>query len=129
MKKVLLRWSVICLLLFVLCLQCWFVSAAGRQRYIYDSKGRRDPFIPLVDKTGFRTDFSPPEERVRLPFEVGIKGILWNGREYYAIINDEVRKKGQNLGDIKIKDIEKDKVVLEYAGKEFITFFKKEKKK
>ena len=116
-----------------LCLALNVAFAESRQRkFIYDSKGKRDPLISLLDKespTGLRTVFTPPEIEAKLPVEIAIKGILWNGREYFAIINDEVMKKGGQLGQVKIKEIEKDRVILEYGDREFTVFLRKEKEK
>lgn len=103
-----------------------------QEKFIYDSRSKRDPFIPLLDEkspTGIRTIFAPLEKKVRLPLEITVKGILWNGREYFAIVNDEVVKKGEYLGEVGIKDIEKDKVILEYNEREFTVFLRKEKEK
>ena len=104
----------------------------SQEKFIYDSESRRDPLIPLLDKdspTGSRTVFTPPEIKVELPLKVEVKGILWNGQEYYAIINDAVTKAGQQLGEVKIGEIEKDKVIIEYGGREFTVFLRKEKEK
>lgn len=104
-----------------------YSHAAQQEQFIYDSMGKRDPFIPLLDKgspTGLRINFMPPELEIRLPLTVEIEGILWNGREYFAIINHEVVKKGDKLGKVKIKNIEQDKVILEYSERDFTVFLK-----
>jgi len=109
-----------------------FSQALAQEEFIYDSMGRRDPLIPLLDQkspTGLRAGFSPPRKRVRLPMELKIKGILWNGREYFAIINEKVMKKGEALGEVKIKEIEQDRVIVEYTQREFTVFLREEKEK
>ncbi len=106
-------------------------QAQQQEKFIYDAEGRRDPFIPLLDQQapqGLRTDFSPPEVKVKLPLEIDVKGILSKGNEYYAIINEQVMKEGQNLGEVKIKKIEANSVIVEYGQREFRLFLKKEKK-
>ena len=70
-----------------------------------------------------------PEVKIALPVQIEVKGVLWNGREYFAIINNEVMKKGQNLGEIKIKEIDKDKVILQYGAREYEVSLRKEKEK
>jgi len=108
---------------------------AGRQarkEFIYDSGGRRDPLIPLLDEkspTGLRTTFSPSQKKVSLPLELKVKGILWNGQEYFAIINEGVMREGESLGEVKIKKIEQDKVTVEYDEREFTVFLREEKEK
>lgn len=118
---------------FVFCfLSTVYCQGAAEEGFIYDSEGRRDPFVPLLDKespTGLRITFTPPEVSVELPLEVTVKGILWSGKEYYAIINNEVVKKGQNLGELKIKEIQKNKVIVEYGGKKYEVLLRKEKER
>lgn len=120
--------AVLCIVYCVLCI----AFCQAEDRFIYDAQGRRDPFIPLVDKsssTGLRTSFVPPDLEVRLPVDIKVKGILSKDDEYFAIINDKVMKKGQNIGEIKIKRIEKDKVILKYGQKDFTVYLKRGKVK
>ena len=120
----------------VFCILCagsnCFSEEKGPGKFVYDARGRRDPFVPLYDKdsaTGLRKAFTPPEREIRLPIAIEIRGILWNGSEYFAIINDKVMSKGKNIGEVWIREIEKDRVILEYKEKELIEPFKKETKK
>lgn len=102
-----------------------------QERFIYDSRNKRDPFISLLDSnspTGLRTVFTRPGEQVTLPVEIKLSGILWNGKEYFAIINEEVLKKGQYVEKVKIAEIEKDRVIVEYLGQNFAVPLRKEKK-
>ena len=102
------------------------------ERFVYDSMGKRNPFVPLTDPkspTGIRGVFVPPEVEVKLPIEITLKGILWNGKEYFAIVNGEVIKQGEHMDNVKIKGIEKDKIILEYGEREFTVFLKKEKER
>lgn len=110
---------------------CFFLSnLAGADRlFIYDSEGRRDPFVPLLDRTsptGLRIILIAPRQELELPLDIKVKGILWNEQEYFAIINDEVLRQGQRLGEVKIKTIGKDMVTVEYRQKEFTIFLRKE---
>lgn len=97
--------------------------------FIYDSMKKRDPFIPLLDPdspTGIRIEFAPPAQRIGLPLEMTLRGVLQRGKERYAIINDDVVQEGDNMGDVKIKRIEKDRVIVEYREREFAIFLRKE---
>ena len=97
--------------------------------FIYDSMRKRDPFIPLLDPdspTGIRIEFAPPAQRIGLPLEMTLRGILQRGKERYAIINDDVVQEGDNMGDVKIKRIEKDRVIVGYREREFVIFLRKE---
>ncbi|MBN2096910.1 MAG: general secretion pathway protein GspB [Candidatus Omnitrophica bacterium] len=108
-----------------------YCQAAPEEEFIYDALGKLDPFIPLIDNaaaTGLREDFRPPEQVVRLPVEVMVKGVLWNGREYFAIVNDQVMKTGDLIDNkVKIKEIKSDRLILEYGKKEFTILLRKEK--
>lgn len=116
---------------FILILKVCFAQI-GQEKFIYDSGGRRDPFVSLLDKdspTGLRRIFTPPEVKVELPVEITLKGILQKGEKFFAIINDEVMQKGDKIDEVEIKEIEKDKVILEYNERELAVFLGKEKEK
>jgi hypothetical protein len=122
------------IIILILGLRTPFSFAQGfvEERFVYDSRGRRDPFVPLVDKDspgGIRRSFLPPQIKVRLPVELKVEGILSRSGEYFAIINGQIKKRGEDIERIKIKEIEKDKVILFYEGREFISFLRKEKEK
>ena len=109
-----------------------FAQGFAEEKFIYDSRGRRDPFIPLVDKDSpesIRRSFLPPQIEVELPVKLKLQGILSKSGEYFAIINSQIKKKGEDISGIKIKEIEKDRVILFYEGREFIYFLRKEKEK
>ena len=120
---------------FIVALKSSFSFAQAQQKkFIYNPGDRRDPFISLLDKdssTGLRTIFKPSKAKVKVkpPLKIKVTGILRTGEEFFAIINDKVMKKGQNLGEIKIKEIKKDRVIVEYGEREFTEFLKKEKQK
>lgn len=105
---------------------------ASEEGFIYDSRGRRDPFIPLTDKdspTGLRRIFTPPEAAVKLPVQIILKGILQKGEKFFAIINDEVMQKGDRIDEVEITEVQKDKVILQYNEREFSVPLRKEKEK
>lgn len=62
-------------------------TSAARE-YAYDPSGRRDPFIPLVQRTGGeeKSDRAlPPLQRVGLT-EINLIGIIWGGFGYTAMV-------------------------------------------
>ena len=82
----------------------------------YDSKGKRDPFVPLVrdgrlvgvaSETPTTVSTAPPH----------LLGILWDpaGHSIALIDNTEV-KVGEMVGPYRVTDIRKDAVVLEGEG-------------
>lgn len=118
--------------IFVLRTPFSFAQGFAEERFIYDSRGRRDPFIPLVDKDspeGIRRSFLPPQIKVKIPVTLEVQGILSKSGEWFAIINGQIKKKGEDISGIKIKEIKKDRVILFYEGREFISFLRKEKEK
>lgn len=83
----------------------------------YDSKGRRDPFVPLIgpDKTVVTSlDDIMSIDDVRLEgIAVGAQG------KKVAMINGEMLKEGERVGNFEIKAITKSAVSLIISGKEY----------
>jgi len=132
MRAKLRKFSVFCFLVSVISYLPFGSCEASEEDFIYDSRGRRDPFIPLTDKdspTGLRRIFVPPEAEVKLPIEITLKGILQKGGKLFAIINDEVMQKGDRIDELEITEVQKDKVILQYNGREFSVPLRKEKEK
>lgn len=51
---------------------------------------------------------------------LALNGIIWDATEPYAIINDEVVRRGDRIGGCKVVDIKEDRVILD-NGTEQIT--------
>ncbi len=49
-----------------------------------------------------------------------LKGVIWKGNEAYVLIGDDILKEGEQKGDLKILEIEKDRVVC-MKGKHVVT--------
>ncbi len=96
-------------LFFTLYLLCY----AQQEQYKYDAKGKRDHFIPLVTADGRLLKLEPEE---------GVKGLLLEGIIYdnyslsYAIVNGEIAKIGDKIGDYQVLKIEKNKVTFIKEG-------------
>ncbi len=91
-----------------------FSQAAFR----YDANDKRDPFIPLVDKSGnLLPEFRPAGSQI----ELNLEGIVFSDKgDSYALISGEVLRAGDSIGDYKVIKIERNKVVLNRAGEEFV---------
>jgi len=85
------------------------------EAFEYESKGKRDPFVPLVGAerpTAARLADITSIEDIRLDgIALGAKG------EAAAIINGELIKTGAKVGDITVVSITKTMVTLDIVGK------------
>lgn len=88
------------------------------ESFKYDTNNKRDPFRPLVDKDG---NILPEARPVTATVELNLEGIVWsrNG-DSYAIVGGSVVRAGDILGDYKVKNIEKTRVILERGGEESV---------
>jgi type II secretory pathway component PulC len=101
--------------LIMLILMGWY-SYAAEKTFQYDSKGRRDPFIPLVGKG------------VKLLIPQGVKsiegiileGIIFDSQgDSLAIINGEIIKENEVISGFILKKIEKNSIILTRNGKNY----------
>jgi len=92
------------------------VFAADETEFIYDSRGERDPFMPLITKDGKAiTTYG----RISSISDVVVEGILYDAQgESVVVINDVVLKEGDSISGITVKSIEKNSVVLSFKDKE-----------
>ncbi len=84
--------------------------------YVYDSKGKRDPFIPLVSPAGVLVKLDKDEGTVAS--ELKIEGIIFdkNGASY-AIVGAKVVRVGDSITDgCQVLKIEQDKVIFIKEG-------------
>jgi hypothetical protein len=86
-----------------------FCQEQTPERFVYESHGRRDPFLSLVSPQGYILNFGIDIEASDLKIE----GIIYdpNG-ESVAIVNGVVVKVGDYIGNFKIIDIASNKVVF-----------------
>lgn len=98
-------------------------SAKSPAKFIYDAKGKRNPFIPLVTSDGRICKMAEEEASGGLLLE----GIIYdkNGLSY-AMLNGQVVKVGESVKDYQIYRIEENKVHLTKDGELFELGLKKE---
>lgn len=97
----------------------FFASDCFCQNFKYDSKGRRDPFTPLVTNDG-RFTSTIMEDNIGIE-EINLEGIILDTKEgNMAIINDTVVKAGERIGSFEVIDIMNEKVILQRGNREFI---------
>ncbi|MDD4938584.1 MAG: hypothetical protein PHE18_02050 [Candidatus Omnitrophica bacterium] len=88
------------------------VVLRAQERPVYDSKGKRDPFIPLV---------TPDGRLLRLPDEgqsgLALEGIIYDGQgTSYAIVNGEVVKVNDMISGYQVLGIRQNKVTFMKEG-------------
>jgi len=100
------------------------INLSAQDEFTYDSKGRRDPFIPLVTSDGRLLKL---EEEENKNLTMSLEGIIYDEHAIsYAILNGEVVKVGDTIGDYQVLKIEKNKVVLIKEGETEEIWLKKE---
>jgi len=102
-----------CLAVLVLVILAW-PAFAEDGAFKYDSKSRRDPFIPLISESGGYASDAYEASAVE---DIRLEGIVWDDvKGSIAIINGEIAKEGDSLGAIKILKINKDSVIFDVSG-------------
>jgi len=95
---------------FVLIFLGAFCFALAQEDYIYQPKGKRNPFIPLVDKSGRLMKLEKEEEKGGQS-ELSIDGIIYDKQGVsYALVNGRVVGTGDYVGELRVLKIQDDKV-------------------
>lgn len=85
----------------------------AKDHFVYNDKGKRDPFIPLV---------TPDGRLLKLDKEEGTVGLLIEGIIYdehglsYAIVNGDAVKTGDRIGNYQVLKIRRDSIVFIKEG-------------
>ena len=83
--------------------------AYAQDDFIYQSKGKRNPFIPLVDKSGRLMKLEKEEEKGQS--ELSVDGIIYDKQGVsYALVNGKVVGTGDYVGEFRVLKIQDDKV-------------------
>ena len=101
---------------------------AEKEIYVYDPKGRRDPFTPLTDlekEKPLKRKGAAPIEDFDVE-EIKVIAIAWDSQQYYAMITLPDKKsytirKGMTLGLYggKVREITRDSVVVTEQVKDY----------
>ncbi len=113
-KTVVILLSIIIINLFV----AQFILSAETV-FNYNSKNRRDPFVPLVSETGV---YAPGMEmNIESVADIVLEGTMVdpNGNSL-AIINGQILKTGEQVGGFKIIKIEAARVIVSANDREYI---------
>jgi hypothetical protein len=100
------------ILLFA-CLPLRQVLSFAQEQFVYDAKGKRNPFIPLITPEGRLLKLDKEETKSDLLLE----GIIYDkhGRSF-AIVNSSVVGIGDFVDDYQVLKIEQNKVILIKGG-------------
>lgn len=93
-------------------------SVFGQGEFVYDAKGKRNPFIPLVTPEGRLLKLDKQE--TTSPGGLAIEGIIYDklGR-CFAIVNATVVGIGDTVGDYQVLKIYENKVIFIKNGEPF----------
>lgn len=93
------------------------IPPAAGDDYRYESRGRRDPFVPLVGMD--RPTVSKLEDVVSIT-DLKLEGIASSpAGKPIAILNGEIVKEGDRFGIIDIKKITKKTVTVVMGGRQY----------
>ncbi len=98
------------------------VLCASVERFRYDSKGKRDPFIALVTPEG---RILPGARSNAEQESVALEGVIWdpNGNSL-AIINGKLTKVGQRVYGLELLKINKQSIIMQKKGQVKIFYLK-----
>ncbi|MFH1478190.1 MAG: hypothetical protein ABIG92_00260 [Candidatus Omnitrophota bacterium] len=78
----------------------------------YSTAKKRDPFVPLA---GYASDAYAVNDMK----DIRLEGIVWEeGKSSIAIINGEMVKEGDQVGNFKLLRIEKNCIIFDNSGEE-----------
>jgi hypothetical protein len=110
--------AVVCSLVLGACNVCY-----AQEQSVYDARGKRNPFTPLVTSDGRLLKLDKEEGTKTL----SIEGIIYDEHGLsYAIVNAEVVKIGDEIAGYQVLKIEKNKVIFIKEGQPLEIEFKKE---
>ena len=96
------------------------------EKFAYDSHGKRNPFIPLVTSAGVLLRLEDSEEK-KPGGDLALEGIIYDEKGIsYAIVNGNVVKVGDSVGDYQVLKVQKNKVVFIKNNQNFEIELKKE---
>ena len=111
------------ILLLSLSMGIFYCSSFAQDDFVYNAKGKRNPFIPLVTSDGRLIKLEARETTGGFALE----GIIYDKISMsYAIVNGAVVKVGDMVGDYQVLKIEENKVIFIKDSQPFEVELKKE---
>ena len=85
-----------------------FCSCVFAEPYTYKYEGKRDPFVSLISPAGFLVNLEPEDNST-----LRLQGIMFDSKgDSMAVINGEMVRVGETIGDSVISRIEENKVTV-----------------
>jgi type II secretory pathway component PulC len=85
--------------------------------YKYEPLGKRDPFVPLI---GGSKPIVAKLEDITSVDDIKVEGIAIGAQgKRVAILNGEVLKENDKVGEVEIKKVDKKSVVIQMGGKSY----------
>lgn len=82
----------------------------------YEFRGKRDPFVPLV---GMDRPTVTKLEDISSVDDIKLEGIAFAGGKRIALLNGEVLKEGDRVGDVEMKAVANKFVTISISGKSY----------
>ncbi|MFA6217354.1 MAG: hypothetical protein WDL87_06860 [Candidatus Omnitrophota bacterium] len=99
------------------------LNCRAEETFLYDTQGRRNPFVALVTPDGRYVQLEKKEKSGNIKLE----GIIYDNYGIsYAIVDGSVVKIGDYIGDKQVLKIEKDRVFFVKEGQVSEIILKKE---
>lgn len=100
---------------FIFYLLCFALACFAQEQFVYDAKGKRNPFIPLVTSEGRLLNLDKEEGRGKE--DLLIEGLIYdkNGRSF-AIVNGSVVGVGDTIGNYQVLKIEENRIIFIKEG-------------
>ena len=82
--------------------------------FVYNETGIRDPFIPSDANMPVKIE---KDDNILSNLNLKLEGIMWDPRDPYVIINDEILRVGDELEGVTILKIDKESVTFGHKEK------------
>jgi hypothetical protein len=117
MNKTILCAIILCVIAGFVCMSYVYCEKPAQEEYKYESKGKRDPFVPLLGQE--KAKISSLEGITSIQ-DVNLDGIaIGSGGKSIAILNGQMVKEGSKFGTLQIKKISQKTVRLTIDGNEY----------
>ena len=109
---------VVCLLIDLCLLESMAAEPfqQNQKKFIYTRDGRPDPFLRMLSSKGLVKEMGPSkrEEMMKYIGQIKVNGILWDDAMPVVMINSKMKKEGEEIQNLTVKEINPNGVILGY---------------